>query len=178
MWRAIPLRSSTRMVVGITVRPRLRNGSTTSTPAPTSERFDPHFEILASDEFEPRVRLGFEFYRSKFFLEDGSVRYFHDNTYPIDTHCLAQSILTPLDLKDLDTGSLAMARSVFRWTMDHMWDERGFFYYRKLRLVKIRTSYMRWTQAWMFLALAALLCESAPANDLMIDGHSVIPIEA
>jgi hypothetical protein len=133
---------------------------------------------LASDEFEPRVRRGFEFYRSKFLLKDGSVRYFHDNTYPIDTHCLAQSILTPLDLKDLDTGSLATAHSVFRWTMDHMWDERGFFYYRKLRLVKIRTSYMRWTQAWMFLALATLLCESAPAIDRMIDGHRVVPIEA
>jgi len=37
--------------------------------------------------------------------------------------------------------------------MNHMWDERGFFYYRCLRLATIRTSYMRWTQAWMLLAL-------------------------
>ena len=133
---------------------------------------------LGTDEFEPRIRRGFEFYRSKFFLEDGSVRYFHNNTYPIDTHCLAQSIITPLDLKDLDAGNLALAQSVFQWTMDHMWDERGFFYYRKLRLLKIRTSYMRWTQAWMFLALAMLLSELAPAIDLTIDGHRVAPMEA
>lgn len=118
---------------------------------------------LGIDEFEPRIRRGFEFYKSHFFLEDGSVRYFHDRTYPIDTHCLAQSIITPLNLKDLDAGNVAMTQKVFRWTMDHMWDERGFFYYRKLRTCTIRTNYMRWTQSWMFLALAALLAETVPA---------------
>ena len=40
--------------------------------------------------------------------------------------------------------------------MKHMWDERGFFYYRVLRLGTIRTSYMRWSQAWMLLALAVM----------------------
>ena len=116
---------------------------------------------LCTDEFEPCIRRGFEFYKSHFFLEDGSVRYFHDRTYPIDTHCLAQSIITPLNLKDLDAGNVAMTQKVFRWTMDHMWDERGFFYYRKLRTLTIRTNYMRWTQSWMFLALAALLVETS-----------------
>jgi len=42
-----------------------------------------------------------------------------------------------------------------------MWDERGFFYYRVLRLGTIKTSYMRWSQAWMMLALATLLSESS-----------------
>ena len=41
--------------------------------------------------------------------------------------------------------------------MKHMLDKRGFFYYRVLRLRTIRTSYMRWSQAWMLLALATLL---------------------
>jgi hypothetical protein len=40
-----------------------------------------------------------------------------------------------------------------------MWDERGFFYYRVLRLCTIRTSYMRWSQAWMLVALVAVLRE-------------------
>jgi len=44
--------------------------------------------------------------------------------------------------------------------MKHMWDERGFFYYRVLRLCTIRTSYMRWSQAWMLLALSTLLNEA------------------
>jgi hypothetical protein len=50
---------------------------------------------------------------------------------------------------------------VFRWAMDHMWDDRGFFYYRILRTCTIKTSYMRWTQAWMFFALSMLVSESA-----------------
>jgi len=109
-----------------------------------------------SGELEPRVRRGFEFYRQHFFLPDGAVRYFHDRTYPIDAHCVAQSILTPLELADLDPGNQKLAESVFGWAMEHMWDERGFFYYRRLRLCTIRTPYMRWTEAWMFLALATL----------------------
>jgi len=41
-----------------------------------------------------------------------------------------------------------------------MWDDRGFFYYRVLRSFTIRTSYMRWSQAWMLLALSVLLGDS------------------
>ncbi len=111
-------------------------------------------------EFEPCVHRGMEFYRSHFFREDGAVRYFHNRTYPIDAHCIAQSIITLLELKDLDSRNVRLARAVFQWAMDHMWDDRGFFYYRILRSCTIRTSYMRWTQAWMFLALSMLLCES------------------
>jgi hypothetical protein len=116
---------------------------------------------LETPEFEPSVRCGFDFYRSHFFREDGAVRYFHDRTYPIDTHCVAQSMITLLDLKDLEPANVQLARSVFEWARNQMWDERGgFFYYRILRLCTIRTSYMRWTQSWMFLALSMLLAES------------------
>ncbi|HWY53291.1 MAG TPA: hypothetical protein VNZ03_02445 [Terriglobales bacterium] len=111
-------------------------------------------------EFDSCVHRGLEFYRAHFFREDGAVRYFHNQTYPIDTHCVAQSIITLIDLKDLDPSNMPLARSVFQWGMDHMWDDRGFFYYRILRTCKIRTSYMRWTQAWMFLALSMLLAEN------------------
>lgn len=108
-------------------------------------------------EFEASVRAGFDFYRAHFFQDDGSVRYFHDQTYPIDIHCVAQSIITLLEFRDFGEENIALAHSVFRWARAHMWDERGFFYYRVLRLCTIRTSYMRWSQAWMLLALASLL---------------------
>ena len=118
-------------------------------------------KYAATTEFEGRVRRGFEFYRKHFFLDDGAVKYYHDHTYPIDTHCVAQSILTLLAFKDLDPGSAELANSVLRWTMKHMWDERGFFYYRVLRLFTVRATYMRWSQAWMLLAIAALICDGA-----------------
>ena len=110
-----------------------------------------------SAEFEPCLRKGLAFYRQHFLLPGGAVRYFHDRTYPIDIHCVAQSILTLAAFRDLDPENLPRAEGVAAWAMGHMWDERGFFYYRVLRLGTIRTSYMRWSQAWMLLAVSTLL---------------------
>ena len=107
----------------------------------------------ATTEFDAALRRGFEFYRSHFFQEDGSVGYFHDRSYPIDIHCVAQSVLTLLTLREMDSGNLALAHSVLRWALTHMWDDRGFFYYRVLRSCTNRISYMRWSQAWMLLAM-------------------------
>jgi uncharacterized protein YyaL (SSP411 family) len=119
-------------------------------------------QSLETNEFEESVRQGFKFYRDHFFREDGSVRYFHNRTYPIDTHCVAQSVITLLDVKDLSEDNVELARKVLDYAAQHMWDEKeGYFYYRILRSCTIRTSYMRWTQAWMFLALTRLLVESS-----------------
>lgn len=125
-------------------------------------------------EFESCIRRGFEFYRAHFFREDGAARYFHNRTYPIDIHCVAQSILTLLAFADLDAGSVRLAHSVCQWAMDHMWDERGFFYYRVLRACTIRTSYMRWSQAWMLLALSRLLCDSSAAGRDLLARYSPV----
>ena len=108
-------------------------------------------------EFEPHIQRGFEFYRSNFYREDGAARYFHTSTFPIDIHAVAQSIITPLEMDAGDAANQRMSRTALQWAMNHMWDDRGFFYYRVLRSCTIRTSYMRWSQAWMLLALSFLL---------------------
>jgi hypothetical protein len=118
-------------------------------------------ENLDTREFESCIRRGLEFYCENFFREDGAPRYFHNRTYPLDIHCVAQSIITLLTLRDVKPANTFLAQSVLRWAMKHMWDERGFFYYRVLRFIKVRTSYMRWSQAWMFLALATVLTDSS-----------------
>ena len=108
-----------------------------------------------TNEFDDSITTGFEFYRAHFFREDGAPRYFHNQTYPIDIHCVAQSLLTLVEFQDLNPTNRSVIQSVYMWAMKHMWDERAFFYYRALRTVTIRTSYMRWSQAWMLLALSA-----------------------
>jgi len=113
-----------------------------------------------TSEFEPCIRRGFEFYRAHFFRQDGAPRYFHDRTYPVDIHCVAQSIITLLAFRSLHKDNVRLAHSVFQWAATHMWDERGYFYYRVLPFCTIRTSYMRWSQAWMLLALSTLLADS------------------
>jgi hypothetical protein len=109
-------------------------------------------------EFAAHLRRGFTFYRANFFREDGVVKYFHNRTYPIDIHCVAQSIITLATFSSAD--NLAMAQTVLAWALKHMWQERGFFYYRVLRPCTVRISYMRWSQAWMLLAMVTLLDES------------------
>ncbi len=114
-------------------------------------------ETTKSSEFIGHVEAGFQFYRHHFIRGDGAARYFHDRTYPIDIHSVAQTIITLVTLRDLRPDNIALASSVFGWAARHMWDERGFFYYRRLRSCTIRTPYIRWSQAWMLLALAKLL---------------------
>jgi len=112
---------------------------------------------IGTGEFDAAIQRGFEFYRANFFKENGAPKYFHDRTYPIDAHCVAQSIITLLEFMDLDAGSIDMAKKVYRWAMENLWDARGYFYYQVQPVYKNRISYMRWTQAWMLLALAKLL---------------------
>lgn len=112
---------------------------------------------LQTDEFESCIQRGFTFYRAHFFRKDGAAKYFHDKTYPIDIHSVAQSIITLLEFKDLDTTNIDLAHRVFDWAFANMWDEHGYFYYQITPYYKNRIPYMRWSQAWMLLALATLL---------------------
>jgi hypothetical protein len=114
-------------------------------------------EYMGTTEFDPKLRRGYEFYLLNFFTEDGAPKYFHDRIYPIDVHSSAQSIVTLLALKDLDGTSEALANGVLAWTMKHLWDDQGYFYYQELPIYKVKIPYIRWSQAWMLLALTNLL---------------------
>ncbi len=122
-------------------------------------------DVAATDEFEGPIRRGFEFFRNCFFTSEGIARYFHNKTYPIDIHCIAQSLLTLTEFRHLDPQAVRLAGLVYRWTMKNMWNDSGFFYYRKLRGLTIRTPYMRWSQAWMTLALASVFTNTGGAQE-------------
>lgn len=122
-------------------------------------------QSLGTDEFEDHIQRGFIFYRNHFFREDGAPKYFHDHTYPIDAHSVAQSIITLLEMEYLDENNVKSARTVLDWAMTHMWDGQGYFYYQTHPLYQNKISYMRWTQAWMLYALARFL-EHSDQNEL------------
>lgn len=117
---------------------------------------------LQTDEFDLSLERGYRYYRSHFFNFDAAPKYFHDALYPIDSHCVAQSIITLLAFRDKDPEALLLAGRVFEWAFRHLRSKRGFFYYQKQPWGTNRISYMRWTQAWMLLALATLLENSPP----------------
>ncbi len=114
-------------------------------------------QSLGTDEFEPAVRSGVEYYRAHFFLADGAPRYFNNETYPLDVHSAAQAIITLTELRDTDSRLYPLAERTLEWTLAHLRDARGYFYYQKGRWFTIRIPYMRWAQAWMLLALSVFL---------------------
>jgi hypothetical protein len=108
-------------------------------------------------EFDAAIRRGLEFYRNHFFRKDGAPRYFHDVTYPIDIHSVAQSVITLVEFRDFNGENMPLAHSVLNWGLKNMWDVRGFFYFQKLSHCTVRTLFMRWSQAWMLMALSTYL---------------------
>lgn len=108
-------------------------------------------------EFEAIACRGFEFYKNNFFCENSAPKYFHNRIYPLDIHSVAQSIITLMEFKDISDGSEKMATAVIDWAMNNMWNKSGYFNYQILPYYKNTISYMRWSQAWMLLALATLL---------------------
>ena len=109
------------------------------------------------DTFESNLKKGYAFYINHFFQPNGAPNYFHDRDYPLDVHCVAQSIITLLTFKDLDERSERLALSVYDWSVKHLKSDQGYFYYQITPFCRNRISYIRWSQAWMLLALATLL---------------------
>jgi hypothetical protein len=103
--------------------------------------------------FSDSIERGFRFYRKHFFVDGNLAKYYHDRTYPIDIHSITQSIITLLELKDLDASNIKQARSLSLWAIENMQNGDGYFYFRKGRFFGNRICYMRWSQAWMLYAL-------------------------
>ena len=117
--------------------------------------------VPAGAEFQPGLERGYQYWKENFFLAEGWPKYYHDDPYPADAHAAAAAIVTFLECRGLDNNAVKMAQQVATWTIQHLRDSRGFFYYQRRRLYTIRKPYMRWTQAWMLYALSRLLEEQS-----------------
>jgi hypothetical protein len=117
------------------------------------------------EEFRPNLELGYRYFRETFFEESGRPRYYHNRTYPIDIQCAAQAIDTFSFFAAEQSDALDLAHKVAAWTLKHMQDRSGYFYYRSYPIVTAKTPYFHWGQATMFKALAHLLLARAEAAD-------------
>ena len=59
-------------------------------------------------------------------------------------------------LKEFNDYYKDFAKTIAEWTIKNMQSPRGYFYYRKNKIITNKVSYMRWSQAWMMLALTEL----------------------
>jgi hypothetical protein len=109
------------------------------------------------DETESALKIGYQFWLNNFFLDDGTPKYFDQETYPIDIHSAAAAIVALTELKDFDSTALPLAEKVLSWTCANLRDEERFFYYQKRQNETIKTPFIRWSEAWMCFAVSRLL---------------------
>jgi hypothetical protein len=111
----------------------------------------------AHDEFEPALRRGYEFWRNRFFLDDGWPKYFPDSLYPVDAHSTGAALVALVELRGRIPGTLMLAEKIAAWALTNLQSSEGCFYYQRRRFYKNRIPYMRWSQAWMAYGLARLI---------------------
>jgi hypothetical protein len=114
-------------------------------------------KLLGKDpQIENSIIKGLDFYRNNQFKDDGRSFWRYPKFYPIDIHNQAQGIITFSLMKDYDFDYLPFAKTIAEWTINNMQDKSGYFYYKKRRSITNKIPYMRWSNAWMFSALATL----------------------
>jgi len=113
---------------------------------------DEYIKISGTNRFVQNLERGINYYVNNFFTEDSIPKYFNNSTYPIDTTAAAQSILSLTRFSYLEK-----AIKVSVWMIQHMQSKKGYFYFQKHRFYKNKINYMRWSNAWMYLALSDLI---------------------
>jgi hypothetical protein len=114
-------------------------------------------DYTGDKQFDGQLMDGYRYWKRTFFLTDGTPRYYNHKTLPIDIQCSSQAIDTLVFFNDRDAESLQLAIKVARWTIRHMQDCTGYFYYRRYsRWFVNRTATLHWGQATMLCALAGL----------------------
>jgi len=118
---------------------------------------DEYRNLTYSQDVSDVIRTGYHFYKEHFVSKDGIPRFYNNQTFPVDCTAAAQTILTLCRFDDT-----ALASDVAAWMIENMQASNGSFFFRKFSNYTIKTSFMRWSNAWMFASLAYLLTQSNP----------------
>jgi len=109
-----------------------------------------------NQHYRAALTKGTAYYFKQQFKENGRAIFRVPNEYPIEIHNQSQGIITLTRLTYLSNEYTPFARTIADWTINNMQDKKGYFYYKKYPYHTIKTPFMRWSEAWMFLALTEL----------------------
>jgi hypothetical protein len=115
----------------------------------------------ARDAFERGTR----FYADRFFLPDGTPKYYHDRIYPIDIHSPAEAVTF---FSSLGERYRILTERVLSWMVRNLQDDLGYFYFRKGRVLTNRIPYVRWGQAWAFRALSSYVFDAERHHEVSV----------
>lgn len=117
---------------------------------------DEYIKLTGDSGFSAALNKGYEYYVNNFFepADAGGnqllmPKYYSNKLHPVDTTSLAQSVLTLTRFGDTDK-----AGSVTEFALSNLFDVKKYFYYRVNKHGREKVSFMRWSNAWMFCALA------------------------
>ena len=114
--------------------------------------------LINNDKINNALKKGLLFYTTQQFDKNGRSLWRLPHKFPTEIHNQSQGIITLCRMKNLDKNGLQFADQIATWTIYNMQDRKyGYFYYRKNRLITNKISFMRWSNAWMFLALSELI---------------------
>jgi hypothetical protein len=121
------------------------------------DSFKHYTDGIGDERFQKVMMSGYEYWKNTFFLPDGIPKYYNHKTLPIDIQCCSQAIDTLVFFHDRDPENLSLAMRIAKWTIEHMQDCTGYFYYRRYsRWLVNKTPTLHWGQATMLCALAGL----------------------
>jgi hypothetical protein len=118
---------------------------------------DAIIRFAGQEQFKSPLQNGLQFYIDSFFQDYCKPKYFDTQLYPIDIHCIAQSIITLVHFADRKLAQKEQLLAILDWTLENFFDQDGYFYYQMTPFYKNKISYMRWSQAWMLYSLTRLL---------------------
>ncbi len=113
----------------------------------------------SKEKYDSALKKGMQYYRSQF-LKNGQCYYRIPHKWPVEIHNQAQGIVTFARMASTKNEYLKFSQKIADYTINKMSSSKGYFYYKKYPLVTIKTPFMRWSQAWMFLALNELITAS------------------
>lgn len=111
-----------------------------------------HYTGAQNKKYTTAINKGTDYYRNQQFFENGQAKWRLPKIYPVEIHNQSQGIIT-----FSKTQHISFAETIVKWTIENMQDKKGFFYYRKLKSYTNKIPFMRWSQAWMFVALTELI---------------------
>ena len=111
---------------------------------------------VKNEKWDNSIQKGLRFYIEEQFHSSGRSYWRLPKKYPVEIHNQSQGIITLLRLQNYNPKASTFANVIADWTVNNMQASDGHFYYQNFKTHNNKISYMRWSQAWMFLAFAVL----------------------
>lgn len=111
-------------------------------------------ETLNISEFDRVIEQGLRYYKGHLFEQDGTAKYYHNNRYPLDMHCVSQAIFTLLKVGKTKED-IALTEKIIAKSIDNLYmPNKQRFMYQKHKYMTNKINYIRWTQAWVYYSFA------------------------